>query len=41
MVVVVMMMVMVLREGGARKEYDHGEQQSFFHGTYDSNSDGS
>jgi hypothetical protein len=37
MVVVVTMMVMVLRESGARKEYDHGEQQSFFHGTYDSN----
>jgi hypothetical protein len=41
MVVVMTMMVMVLRESGARKEYDHGEQQSFFHGTDDSNKDGS
>jgi hypothetical protein len=40
MMVVVTMMVMVLRESGARKEYDHGEQQSFFHGTYDSNNGG-
>ncbi len=37
MVVVVMMMVMVLRERGPRKEQDHGEQQSLFHGTNDSN----
>jgi hypothetical protein len=41
MVVVMTMMVMVLRKSGARKEYEHGEQQSFFHGTYNSNNGGS
>jgi hypothetical protein len=41
MVVVVTMMVVVLRESGARKKYEHGEQQSLFHGTHDSNNGGS
>jgi hypothetical protein len=36
-VVVTMMVMMLLRECGARKEHDDGEQQSLFHGPNDSN----